>query len=937
MDPDLRYGKLNNGFAYYIRKTKDVFPEDGVYIRLVGRAGAWLETKDQQHLAHLMEHMNVLAPSSLGSFKYWYMNSIKHKVITSAHRISTGDDFVQYGIGLREVEKGLLEDVFRRYRALSFNEKMLFNLKDSDLVDELGRRTILEEIEPGSNYGTILSGEKYHTLGEPEQKFYDPNNILKSVSNIRTFKLKSLEKFYTDWYRPDMQALIVIGDIPDVDWVEDRIKFYFSDLKLPKSSVQRSLSNWYDSLEVSLPGTNRIVLTKDSIKNNNLLAFNIIRSILSPTERMVTYEQYREALIADLYLSVLGVRLNALTRQYRSSIPSTVQVRIKNELRVAFHRISVPLFKDTDIREITNTLVREMERIKRFGFSNDELLIAKDVVQKERLKQMVYDGLGLLVDSYKDHFMKGVPAMSLDDQTEFVAKLLTDIEVPDINAYARSWWDEPNKVLSVTTSDKASLKNIPTDLEFNELLESIHNEDLGPWDMPVSVPEKLLQNSKIPEQLTAATAEEQIPNEGNAYRLKFSNGISVILKPLPNSKNGVALKGYSAHGASSFNNPSDYARATEAANIIQYSGAGDWDKFQINAYLKEYKIGFSMRIMNESSTINASSSPDQIEAMLQLVYLYLTKPRKDALAFMDWKTKHVKRPTVETKKMKYKKITDYPLWDLLGVESPGKSFHLSPISIDWKKDDLDAIHSVYQQLFSSDAMTFVITGDFDVDKIRPLLSVYFGNLPMSSCFIKEQPITEVIKRPIQGLDKTFFTSRDNYGISYNYVGNLKTKKDGLLLELLERLLDKNIYSTSQKSEFYIGLFMNLSYNSDSYRFFVGDNYSNNRTMLVDSIVRSCVNDVKENLLEEDQLNVLKQVYKQELTALKNENNPSAWAEYLLEQEQDSFGKYSRAWEYSGMLDAVTSQDIRDAARTYLSDDNISIIKVFPKEEQIQSK
>ncbi len=91
------------------------------------------------------------------------------------------------------------------------------------------------------------------------------------------------------------------------------------------------------------------------------------------------------------------------------------------------------------------------------------------------------------------------------------------------------------------------------------------------------------------------------------------------------------------------------------------------------------------------------------------------------------------------------------------------------------------------------------------------------------------------------------------------------------------------------------------------------------------------------MLDEDQLNVLKQVYKQELTALKNENNPSAWAEYLLEQEQEKFGKYTKTWEYLRMLETITSQGIRDAARTYLSDDNISIIKVFPKEEQIQSK
>ncbi len=662
MDPDLRYGKLNNGFTYYIRKTKDVSPKNGVYIRLVNRASHWLESEDQHHLAHLMEHINVLAPASLGSFKYWYMNPIKHRVINAAHSIITSDEYVQYGIGLREVDKGLLEDVFRRYRALSFDQKMLLNLKDSDLVDKLGRQTVLEEIEPVSNHATILSGEKYHTLGKPRQKFYAPNNLLKNVSNIRTFKLRSLEKFYTDWYRPDMQALIVIGDIPGIDWVEEQIKSSFSDLKLPKNDVQRSISSWYDSLEVSLPGTNRIVLTKDSIKSNNLLAFNIIRSILSPTERMVTYGQYREALIADLYLSALGVRLNTLTQQYRSPIPNTVSNQIKNEFRVAFHRISVLLTEDTNVHEITSVLVREMERINRFGFSKEELLIAKVAVQKERLKQMDFDGLVMLSDSYRNHFINGVPALSLDDQTELVAKLLADIEVPEVNAYARSWWDESNKVLSVTTSDKASLKNIPTDREFNELLKNIHNEDLGAWDIPVSVPEKLLQNSEIPERLPNATAKEQLLNKGNAYRLKFSNGISIILKPLPNSKNGVVLKGYSAHGATSFNDPSDYARAAEAANIIQYSGAGDWNKFQITAYLKEHKIDYSMRIMNESSTINASSPPDQIEAMLQLVYMYLTKPRKDTLAFLDWKTKHGKRPTVETKKMQYKNITDYPLW-----------------------------------------------------------------------------------------------------------------------------------------------------------------------------------------------------------------------------------------------------------------------------------
>jgi len=702
LDPKVRIGKLDNGMVYYIRQNKK--PEKRVELRLVNNVGSLMETDAQQGLAHFTEHMCFNGTTNFPKNELVnFLQTIGVRFGADINAYTSFDETV-YMLQIPTDKEGLLEKGYQVIEDWAHNVTM-----DSKEIDK-ERGVITEEWRLGLGANDRMS-KKYFPVIFKGSKYADRMPIGK-IDIIRNFKHETLREYYKDWYRPDLQAVIVVGDI-NVDSAEAKIKQHFGKIKNPENPKPRPV---YD-----IPGNTEplIAIETDKEATNNM----VMLFYKHPHNVKQTIGDYKEYLMEELYNGMLNARLSEIALKADAPFvgASTSYGGFLGRSSDAY--TSYAMAKENQIEKSLEVVLSENERVKKFGFleteferQKEELLSNMEKAAKEADKTESAN----FCSEYADHFLSQEPIPGVKNELKFTKKLLPEITLAEINALAKKWITDENMALVVTAPDKEGVK-VPTKEQILNVIKNSKTKQL----------EAYIDNFKseplLAEELKGSKVTAKVENKEIGFtELTLANGIKVVLKPTDFKNDEILVSAYSPGGHSLYPDQ-DFLSANFSATIVDQSGIANFDNVQLEKKLKGKVVQISPYISEIKEGFTGSSTPKDFETLLELTYLYFKSPRKDTAAFntfigqMKSQLKFIKaNPQFAFYDTLYK--TSYP-------NAP--RIILAPTEEQLNKINLDKAFSIYQDRFADASdFKFFFVGNFDVDSITPLIEKYIGSLPI---------------------------------------------------------------------------------------------------------------------------------------------------------------------------------------------------------------
>ena len=746
VDPAVKMGKLDNGMRYYIQQNN--LPENRVELRLVLNAGSLQESDEQQGLAHFVEHM------CFNGTKNFAKNEIVDFFETSgmlfgAHANAyTSFDETVYMLQLPTDSAELLNTGFQ-------------------VLEDWAHYVSFEEEEIDKERGVVI--EEWRLRRNPEQRMrdkykdvlftdsrYADRMPIGKVDIIKNFKYETLRQFYKDWYRPDLMAIIVVGDI-DVAEIEAKVKKQFGAIKNPADAPKR----------VNYPvGDNKEPLI--AVETDPEASFARIRMFYKhPLHTNKTIADYRNALAVDLYNGMLNSRLEEQAQNPKAPfIGAFSQYGALTRSKDAY--ISFATTADDGIEKGLAGLVRENERVLRHGFVQSELDRQKMVMIKSletALKEKDKTESASIARKYTGHFLSKDPIPSIEFQNKTAKRLLENITLKDLNALPKKFLTDENLCIIVTGPEKENL-NYPSKERLLEIYKNTKAENIEAYTEEAVA---LTLMDSTPK--SGSIKEEKKNEELGLTELTLSNGVKVVLRPT-DFKNDQVLMNALSWGGNSLYPDSDFNNVEFTAEVIAESGVGNFNRINLEKTLAGKKIRLQPFISTYSEGMNGSTSPDDMEMFMQLIHLYFTQARKDEDAFNALQAQQ---------SALVKNLMGNPQYYFANQVSRIKAnnhFRADdyPTVEEVQSLKQDRIMEIYKERFGdADEFTFFFVGNFDVEGIKPLLATYLGSLPTIDNKAEKwkdiglkMPAGKTIKKLNKGSDPKSFVSLTYHGeMEYN--------------------------------------------------------------------------------------------------------------------------------------------------------------------------
>ena len=701
VDPNVKIGKLDNGLVYYIRQNKK--PEKRVELRLVVNAGSILENDDQQGLAHFMEHMNFNGTRTFPKnelIDFLQKTGVRFGADINAY---TSFDETVYMLQLPTDDTSLVE---KGYRVLE--DWAHYALLDGKEIDK-ERGIIVEEWRLGLGAQDRMMKKFLPVILKDSR--YATRIPIGKVEIIENFKHETLRDFYHDWYRPDLQAIVVVGDITPNE-AEAQIKAHFGNLKNPSAEKERVNYDLPDNADPL------IAITTDKEATDNY----VMMFYKHPLASDKNLGDFREKVLAELYTGMLNNRLNEITQKPESPFVFAGSGYGRFLARNKDAYMINAMAKESQIDKSLELLLAENERVKRFGFTQTELDRQKEEIlsqyekaSKESDKTESADFCG----EYVSNYLSGDAIPGAQKRFKYLKNLLPDVKMDDINALAKKWVTDNNMALVIMAPEKENVK-VPTNDQVLEIIRQSKTIPLQPY-VDNFREEPLVKEVLNPGKITNRKENTEL----GFTELKLSNGISVVLKPT-NFKNDEILFSAYSPGGSSLVPDKEFMSANYTSQVIDMSGIGNFDNVELQKKLKGKNLQVTPYIDDIKEGFTGNSTPKDFETMMQLVYLYFEQPRKDTTAFKAF----MSQMENQMKFMKSSPIMTF--YDtLFKVVYPGyKRMVIFPTPAQLNEVKLDEIFKIYKDRFAdAGEFKFFLVGNFSVDSITPLIEKYFGSLP----------------------------------------------------------------------------------------------------------------------------------------------------------------------------------------------------------------
>lgn len=692
-------GKLDNGLVYFIRENKK--PENRAFLRLVVNAGSVLENESQQGLAHLVEHMAFNGSKHFQKNELVnYLESIGMRFGADVNAYTSFDETV-YMLEVPTDSAGTLNKGFQ------IMEDWAHNLSFDTVEIDKERGVVIEEWRLGRGARTRMFNKQIPILLKDSR--YAERLPIGQKDIIQNAPYDTLKNFYKEWYRPDLMAVVIVGDF-DKNKIEKLVKEYFSKIPPHQNEKPREIFSVPDQKNLSFTIVTDPEATSTSISFEHRLN-------VEPQDKV---KDYRNELVESLFNQMFSERLSELS--HKANPPFIYAYSSKgNFVRTKdFYTLGASV-KDDGIETGFRTILTEAQRVKKFGFSETELVRAKQNMLsniEEAFKERDKTESGEFADEVVRHFLTTESAPGIAYEFDLYKQYLPGINLKEINKLADDWIRKDNSVISVSAPNKKDIK-IPTEDELKSIFEKTQTNEVTPYNDVVSnLP--LIEKAPVPSAVVSETFNKEL----NLTELKLANGVKIVLKPTDFKNDEIQFYGYSS-GGMSLCDSALYIAASTATSLIQQSGVGKFTLDELQKMLAGKVVNVSPFIGELTEGISGSSSVKDVETMFQLIYLYFTSPKIDSSSFVSYKSK------VQTWLMDRNASPESAFSDTLQVTLGNYNYRRMP----WTesvlpKMDLEKSLSFYKDRFAdASGFTFIIVGNFDIKTIKPLLETYLGGLP----------------------------------------------------------------------------------------------------------------------------------------------------------------------------------------------------------------
>ena len=700
-DPDVITGTLENGLKYYIRNNTK--PEQRVEFRLVLKAGSILEDDDQQGLAHFLEHMAFNGTEDFT--KNDLVNFLEKSGLDFGADLNayTSFDETVYMFQMPSDRQGLLDSAFMVLEnwahKLSLDETEID--KERGVVHEEWRLRLGAQNRMMKQYIPILFKDSRYADRLPIGK----------MSVIDSCEYEAVSRFYNDWYRPDLMAIVVVGDI-EPSYAEEMIKSHFSLMTNPENERERTV---FDIPENGLPLV-AIATDKEATSTSALL----VRKLDKFTVENI--DDYRTKLKLDLFIGMMNARFFEETQNPESpSLYSGADYGgfVAQSLD-AFMMYSV--VKENGINDAITMMFQENKRVKRYGFTASELErqkaqmtsnIEKALEEKDKTESRTY------VNEYVNNFLEKEPFPGIDYEAGLIDRFLPGITLDEVNQMAYYVGKEDNLIVLITAPEKEEVV-IPSE---DEVLATIKTAS---QTNPTEYKEEEMQTSLITTSLAGGTIVNTTEDlEMGIHHLELSNGVKVILKPTDFKNDEILMNAYGL-GGTSLATDEEFISANFASQILGMSGVGTFDNVNLSKFMTGKNVSVSPEIGELTQGLGGKSVKKDLEIMFQLSYLHFTQPRKDTTAFKTFLAQ------METQ-FKYMKanpqVAFYDTLYKLATQNDPRTIVI-PTEAQINSINLDEAYMFYKNRYANaNGFTFVFVGSFEMENIKPLITKYLGSLP----------------------------------------------------------------------------------------------------------------------------------------------------------------------------------------------------------------
>ncbi|MGK0389532.1 MAG: zinc protease [Maribacter sp.] len=734
-DDRVRMGTLPNGMKYYIQKNAK--PEQRAELRLAINAGAMQEDADQQGLAHFSEHMAFNGTENFSKSELVdYLESTGTKFGADLNAYTSFDETV-YMLQVRTdsqemLDKGML--IIQDWAgAITF---------DGTEIDK-ERGVIMGEHRSGLGADERMRNEWFPLIFKDSR--YAERLPIGKPEIIQNAPYDVFTRFYKDWYRPDLMAVIVVGDV-DVDAMEKEIKERFGTLKNPEKPREK--------IEYDVPMHKETLISIVTDKEASSTQVQIMYK--HDPMKVNNMGDYRTRMVHSMYNRMLSTRLQELTKKadppflYGFSSYTNI-VRTKD----AYYGAAG--VEPTGVLKGLEALLLENQRVLKHGFTSTELERTKKSVLnsiEKQYKESDKTPSRRLATRYVSNHLESSPMPSPKQTFELYEKFLPTITLAEVNMLATKWITDENRVVIVTGPEKEGI-TMPTKADIQRVLNEADSKEVAAYIDEVSS-EPLLAKKFSPVAITSTNVVKEI----GVTEMTLANGVKIILKPTTFKNDEIIMSAYSAGGHSLYSDE-DFMSASQASTIVDQSGVSKFSDTELRKMLAGKTVGVSPYIGELSEGLNGSCSPKDFETMLQLVYLYFTEPRKDEAAMSSYMTQMKTQVSFMGANPQFYFFSE--IFKEMTNNHPRKK--IMPTVEDLDKVNLDRIMEIYKDRFADASdFTFVFTGNFEPNAIQDQLASYLGNLPSSN---RKETWKDVnVVSPKVKIEKTLYKGETQKSFAY---------------------------------------------------------------------------------------------------------------------------------------------------------------------------
>lgn len=709
VDKNVRIGKLDNGLTYYIRHN--ALPEKRVEFYIAQKVGSILEEPQQRGLAHFLEHMAFNGTkhfpgddTGLGIVPWCETKGIKFGTNLNAY---TSVDQTVYNISnvptdnINVVDSCLL---------ILHDWSSAIKLADKEIDKERG---VIREEWRSRNSGMLRIMTNALPTMYPDSKYADCMPI-GSIDVINNFPYQDIRDYYAKWYRPDLQGIVIVGDI-DAAEMEAKLKKVFADVKAPVNPAERIYYPVSDNQKPLI-----YIGTDKEVKNPSVSIF--FKQDATPDSLKNTIAYYATQYMVNMAVSMLNSRFNELRQT--ANPPFTGASANYGEYFVAKTKEAFSVDAGSKIDGIDlamKTVLEETERARRFGFTASEYdraranylqAVESAYNEREKTKNDSY------VSEYIGNFLDKEPIPGIEFEYAMLNQMAPNIPVEAINQVMQQLVTDNNQVVLLAGPEKEGVK-YPTEEEIASLLKQMKSFDLKPYE------DKVSDEPLISEDIKGGKIVSEKANDiYGSTKLVLSNGVTVYVKPTDYKADQIVMKGVSPGGTSVFPNE-EIIDISQLNAVALVGGIGNFSKVDLNKALAGKRASVGAGIGNTTETVSGSCSPKDFETMMQLTYLTFTSPRKDNEAFESYKNR-LKAQLQNADANPMTAFSDTVTRALYGNH---------PRAIKMKENMVDQINydriiEMYKDRYKDASdFTFYLVGNVDLEQMKPMIAKYLGALP----------------------------------------------------------------------------------------------------------------------------------------------------------------------------------------------------------------